>query len=230
MALILNIETSENICSVALSKDGELIAVKESSEERQHAKLLGIFIEELLKETNTDIKELDAVAVTKGPGSYTGLRIGVSTAKGICFGIDKKLIAIDTLESMAYVASEKYKNEADLLLCPMIDARRMEVYTRLYDSSLTPVSEIEAKVLDENSYDEILKEKKILFFGSGMPKFKEILNNENAIFDEEIMPSAKNIISLSEQRFNDKKFEDVAYFEPYYLKDFIAIKPKNKVF
>ncbi len=229
MAIILNIETSENICSVCLSKDGKLLSKKESSEERQHAKLLSGFIEEVFNDAKIDIKQIDAVAVTKGPGSYTGLRIGVSTAKGICFGLDKPLIAIGTLDSMAIASADKYKDKS-MLYCPMIDARRMEVYTQVFDNELNTVVDIKALVLDENSFSDILKNNKVCFVGSGMPKFKEIINNENAVFDEEIKPSAENIIKKAEEKFLKKEFEDVAYFEPYYLKDFIAIKPKNKVF
>jgi len=229
MALILNIETSENICSVALSENGKLISVKETAEERQHAKLLSPFISELFAETGIDIKKLDAVAITKGPGSYTGLRIGVSTAKGICFGTGAKLIAIGTLDSMAYKAAQKYKTN-NILLCPMIDARRMEVYTQIFDTNMNTISSIEAKILNEDSFSSMLKTNKLVFFGSGMPKFKEIINNNNAIFDTEILPSAKNIITLSYEKYKNSEFENLAYFEPYYLKDFIAIKPKNKVF
>jgi len=229
MALILNIETSETICSVALAKDNELIAIKESNEERSHARLVTIFIEDIFKEFNYSLKDLDAISVTKGPGSYTGLRIGVSTAKGLCYGLSIPLISVGTLEALANatINTGEYNNYK---YCSMIDARRMEVYSAIYNSDLNIIKDVSADILTENSYSSFLKSDKIVFVGSGSAKFSEILNNKNAIFDTNIVASAKNMIEISYQKFKSQKFEDVAYFEPYYLKNFIAIKPKNKIF
>jgi len=229
MALILNIETSETICSVALAKDEKLLSIKESTEERSHAKLVTIFIEDIFKNSNYSLQDLDAISVTKGPGSYTGLRIGVSTAKGLCYGLDIPLISVGTLTALANatIRTNKYNNHK---FCPMIDARRMEVYSAIYNYDLSKIKDVSADILTEDSYSDFLKKDKIVFVGSGSAKFNEILNSPNAIFDSEIVPSAKNMIEVSYQKFIDKNFEDVAYFEPYYLKDFIAIKPKNKIF
>ena len=229
MALILNIETSETICSVALANNNKVIALKESTEERSHAKLVTVFIDEIFKKSEYTLQNLDAIAITKGPGSYTGLRIGVSTAKGLCYGLDIPLISVGTLTALANatINTGNYKNYK---FCPMIDARRMEVYSAIYNSDLSKIKDVSADILTEDSYSNFLKEDKIVFVGSGSAKFNEILNNSNAIFNSEIVPSAKNMIEISYQKFIDKNFEDVAYFEPYYLKNFIAIKPKNKIF
>ena len=229
MALILNIETSETICSVALAKENKLIAIKESSEERSHAKLVTIFIEEIFNELEYSIQDLDAIAVAKGPGSYTGLRIGVSTAKGLCYGLDIPLISVGTLEALANatINTNRYNNHK---FCAMIDARRMEVYSAIYNADLSIVKDVSADILTPESYSSYLENSKIVFVGSGSAKFSEILNNENAVFDDKIVPSAKNMIEISFKKYKNKEFEDVAYFEPYYLKDFIAIKPKNKIF
>lgn len=229
MALILNIETSETICSVALAINNKVIAFKESSEERSHAKLVTIFIQEIFENCEYTLKDLDAVAVTKGPGSYTGLRIGVSTAKGLCYGLNIPLISVGTLTALANAAKQT-GNYNNYKFCPMIDARRMEVYSAIYNNDLSKIKDVSADILTEESYSEFLKANKILFIGSGSNKFNEILKNDNAEFNFEIAPSAKNMIEVSYKKFIDKKFEDVAYFEPYYLKDFIAIKPKNKIF
>ncbi len=229
MALILNIETSETICSVALAMDNELIAIKESAEERSHAKLVTVFIEEIFNELKYTLHDLDAVAVTKGPGSYTGLRIGVSTAKGLCYGLNIPLISVGTLTALANatINTEKYNNHK---FCPMIDARRMEVYSAIYSSDLSKIKDVSADILTNKSYSSFLESNKIVFVGSGSAKFSEILNNNNAIFNTDIVASAKNMIEVSYSNFKSQKFEDVAYFEPYYLKNFIAIKPKNKIF
>ena len=226
MSLILNIETSENVCSVAISKNGELIAKKEDAEGMSHAKLLAKFVDDILKENKIQPSDLSAVAVSKGPGSYTGLRIGVSFAKGLSYGLNIPLISVGTLEALANAASKKHNT----LICPMIDARRMEVYTALFDNDLTEIEKVTAEIIDENYKQELLKDKKIVFCGSGSKKFEEVLNSNNAIFDFEIQPSAVNMIDISEKKFLEKSFEDSAYFEPFYLKDFIAIKPKNKIF
>jgi len=220
MALILNLETATKNCSVSISKDGQTIALKEiNTGGYSHAELLHPFIEEVLKETNHKLSDLDAVAVSKGPGSYTGLRIGVSAAKGICFGDDIPLISIPTLESMAM--SQKGK---DYTLVPMLDARRMEVYANVYNSSLEEIRKTEAEIIDENSYSEYLEKGKVLFFGDGADKCKETITHKNAEFVDDIFPSAKDMGEIAEKMFTENTFEDTAYFEPFYLKDFIATK------
>ncbi len=225
MALILNIETSGRACSVALGKDGNLIALKESVEENySHFENLTAYIHDVFNQANLKIKDIDAVSVSKGPGSYTGLRIGVSAAKGICFALDKPLIGVETLRGMAR-SQMKYFPEKSFLLCPMLDARRMEVYCAVYNPSLVEIKKTTAEIIDENSFEDILLKNVILFFGDGAEKCKKFLGeNPNAKFLDFVFPSARNLISLSEELFNSKKFEDVAYFEPFYLKDFVGTK------
>ena len=228
MACILNIETSGAVCSVALSETGAVIFSKEKYEGMSHASTLGLFMEEALRFARENGKNPDAVAVSCGPGSYTGLRIGVSTAKGLCYGLDIPLIAIPTLQILTLDALSKL-DFVDYLYSPMIDARRMEVYTALYDKHLSTVKDVSAEIIDENSFAEELSSRKIAFFGTGAEKCKTVIKHPNAIFAENIYPLAKNMLSLSEEKFNRKAFEDVAYFEPFYLKDFVATTPKNKV-
>src|SRR5690554_2790660 len=234
MALILNIETSTEVCSVNLSRDGELLVERESFEGLNHSQMLTVYIEELYKEMSLAPKDTDAVAVSKGPGSYTGLRIGVSVAKGLCYSLNIPLIAIGTLDAMgSYAALNKnsYYNADDdnLMFCPMIDARRMEVYTAVYNNKGEIVSPVTAKIIDENSFSSMLKQKKILFFGNGAGKCQTIINHTNALFFGPEKASARFMINYAEEKFNNKDWEDVAYFEPFYLKDFIATKPvKNK--
>lgn len=237
MALILNIETSTIVCSVSVSKDGMVKAVKESREEKSHAKLLTIFIDELLKELNHKIEDLDAVAVSKGPGSYTGLRIGVSTAKGLCYAKDLPLIAINTLQSMTKgiilkLQSNKIsvKDFEKAILVPMIDARRMEVYSAFLDSKGEIVREVMAEIIDKDSYKDILTKQKMIFFGDGSEKIQKIIPHENAVFINDVYPSAHDMATLSEAAYQNKDFENVAYFEPFYLKDFIATVPKKNIF
>ena len=227
MALILNIETSENVCSVVLTKDNKIISIKEDSEGRNHARLVAVFVDDILKENKIKPQELDAIAVSKGPGSYTGLRIGVSFAKGLSYGLDIPLISVGTLEALANAGIKKHKNT---LICPMIDARRMEVYTSVYNQELEELQKISAVIITEEFNASLLKENKLVFCGSGSEKSMEVLKHENIIYDFEIKPSAKNMIEISANKYAAKEFEDSAYFEPFYLKDFIAIKPKNKVF
>jgi len=228
MSLILNIETATAVCSVALAKDGKIISNKEQNEGYTHAENLTVFIEDVVTKSGFTFKDIDAIAVSKGPGSYTGLRIGISTAKGLCYALDKPLISVNTLLSLAksQAASSKLQNE-DVMLCPMIDARRMEVYCAIYDSKLNCVRETAAEIINENSFSDLLKKNKLLFFGDGAAKCKHILSkNTNAVFINDIFPSAKNMITLSEAAFKKNKFENVAYFEPFYLKDFVAGKKK----
>ena len=241
MSLILNIETATNICSVALAKHGKLISLKESKQDKSHAELLTVFIENILNTYKLKASSLDAVAVSKGPGSYTGLRIGVSTAKGICYGINKPLIGICTLQAMAYgvcgACVSRFKTVARIKrikqnswFCPMIDARRQEVYSAFFDNKNQLKREVSADIIETNSYKDILDERKVIFFGNGSEKCKNILKSKNAFFIDNISPSAKNMLVLSEKAFNNKKFEDTAYFEPFYLKDFVAIPPKKNIF
>lgn len=235
MAVILNIETSTEVCSVSLSKNGKLLFEKESNDGLNHSKLLTVFIEELFAENNLTLNMLDAVSVSKGPGSYTGLRIGVSVAKGLCFGLNISLIAINSLEIMGVYAAKniarytKLKSTKNLLFCPMIDARRMEVYTSLYDSKGQQIKPVSAEIIDENSFSEYFKENKILFFGNGADKCKSLLAKPNAVFQGPLQTSARFMQNISEIKYNNKEFEDVAYFEPFYLKNFIATLPKNKI-
>lgn len=231
MAFLLNIETSSPVCSVALAKDGKIIASREDFDGKSHASLLTVFIDEVLKESGTDIQSLDAISVSKGPGSYTGLRIGVSAVKGICFGIQKPLIAISTLQALANGILMKNLNTTNAsLLCPLIDARRMEVYSAIFDNNLVQQRDIKAEIIDENSFSNILEKKPILLFGDGSEKCKEKIRHKNAIFIDNIISSAEYMVSLSEDAYKLKQFEDVAYFEPFYLKDFVATIPKRKVF
>jgi len=229
MALILNIETATKICSVALSKDGNLIASKETAEGNSHSTQLAPFIKEIMEQRDFTFADLQAIAVSMGPGSYTGLRIGVSTAKGLCFGLDIPLIAVSTLAAMAVQAKNQYPNlEANILLSPMIDARRMEAYSQFFDTNLNALNDISAIVVDEETYKEDLAMQPILFFGDGALKCKPIINNSKAIFFEGGLPSAEGMAPLAEQQFQNQDFVDVAYFEPYYLKDFVAGIPKVK--
>lgn len=220
MALILNLETATKNCSVSISKNGKTIGLKEiNTGGYSHAELLHPFIKEMLDESDYNLSDLDAVAVSKGPGSYTGLRIGVSAAKGICFGNEIPLISISTLESLA--SSQKGK---DYTLVPMLDARRMEVYASVFNSSLQEIRKTEAEIIDENSYSEYLQKGKVLFFGDGAEKCKDIIKHENSEFLDDLFPSAKDMGEIAELKFNKENFEDTAYFEPFYLKDFIATK------
>ena len=223
MALILNLETATKTCSVALAFNGDIIACQELTTEKfSHAEKLNLFIEDVLKEAEMSLNDIEAVAISAGPGSYTGLRIGVSTAKGLCYALEKPLIAVNSLKALATRTHVETG-----LICPMFDARRMEVYCALYDRNLQKVRDTDAVVIDENSFCEILDNEKIHFIGPGAEKCKDLITNENAIFDLNVDVSAKGMASLSEAKFNARDFEDVAYFEPTYLKDFIAGKPKK---
>ncbi len=220
MALVLNIETATTNCSVSLSKDGETLILKEDmSSGYSHAETLHLFIDEIFKSRNIKPSEIDAVSVSKGPGSYTGLRIGVSSAKGLCFSLNKPLIATDTLESLAHQVTTE-----DGFIVPMLDARRMEVYSAIYNSKLELMREIKAEILTEESYSALLKTHKVYFIGSGVEKTKGLIQHPNAIFIEGKLPSANEMALLSELKYKKSDTEDVAYFEPYYLKDFIALK------
>jgi len=232
MALILNIETSTQVCSVCISKDGNVLALKESHDQKSHARLLTTFIDQVLKESNYSFDDLNAVAVSKGPGSYTGLRIGVSTAKGICYAKDLPLIAVNTLESMAngVISKSEYSDDENAILVPMIDARRMEVYSAFFNLKGEFLREVKAEIIDEDSYSDILKKQRMIFFGDGSSKITEIIKHKNAVFIENFHPSSRFMVSISDQYFKTNTFEDVAYFEPFYLKDFVATIPKKNIF
>jgi tRNA threonylcarbamoyladenosine biosynthesis protein TsaB len=224
MSLLLQIETATTACSVALVQKGEVLAVKELNQRNIHAEVITVFIEELFASAQQTYANLDAIAVSSGPGSYTGLRIGVSTAKGLCFGLDKPLIAVETLQAMADGMAASVKDE-ELLLCPMIDARRMEVYTALFDAEGNRITSTSAEIIDESSYAKLLDEHKILFFGDGAAKCREVLGKHiNATFNIEFANSAIYLSKCALAAYKAQAFEDVAYFEPYYLKDFIAGK------
>lgn len=230
MSTIINIETSTEVCSVALCKDSEVIFIKENNEGLNHAKLVTLFVEELLTKAELDIKEIDAISISKGPGSYTGLRIGVSTAKGLCYGAKIPLIGIDTLQAISVEAIKRAENiDKETWFCPMIDARRMEVFCAFYDINNKQQEDIKAVIVDQESFKEILDKRKVVFFGNGAEKCKETITHKNAIFIDNINNSAANMASLSYEAFKNNSFEDVAYFEPFYLKDFVAIPSKKKV-
>ena len=228
MPKILLLETATSFCSVALSINGEIIAVKEAFGQNLHAGNLTLFIEDVITRSNLKYNDLDAVCISKGPGSYTGLRIGVSTAKGLCYALEKPLIALETLEMMAagfIIQNPDYTG----LICPMIDARRMEVYTSVFDSKLQLVEPTSAKIIDEHSFENLLSAHRITFLGDGAAKCIETLKHEHAFFSDANFNSATNMAQLAEQAFSEAKFEDVAYFEPFYLKDFVVTQPKKKV-
>lgn len=229
MALILNIETSTSVCSVALAEGGEVLFEKESFDGPSHAALLGVYVEEALAAVKANGLKLDAVAVSSGPGSYTGLRIGVSVAKGLCFGYGIPLIGIHTLEIMATTAIENCDQATGRLYCAMLDARRMEVYAAVYDAAIHTVRKTTADIVTAETYASYLEKGKVCFFGNGSAKCKEVIDSPNACFMDDIYPLAKNMVSLSAKAFGEGRFEDVAYFEPFYLKEFQATIAKNKV-
>ncbi len=232
MSLILNIETATEVCSVSFSKNGQVIALKENFEGQSHAKLLTVFIDELLRENQLKIKNFDAIAVSMGPGSYTGLRIGASAAKGLAYAADLPLIAVSTLQSLALSVLQKpNKNiERNAWICPMIDARRMEVYTAFFDTLNVQKTDISADIIDENSYSDILKNRQVVFCGNGAAKCKDSIKHSNALFLDDIVCSAKYMAPLSDTAYREENFADIAYFEPFYLKNFIATVPKKNIF
>ena len=220
MSLILCIETGTDICSVGIAREGEIVSLRESDEGRDHAKKVAVFVDELLRETGVAPDELDAVAVGKGPGSYTGLRIGVSFAKGLCYGLNIPLVAVGSLDALAEVAVEDHEAGIidaerwdDAILCPMVDARRMEVYTRLYDAAGRPVSDVR-------------KERPLVIFGNGAAKCREVLSD--AVYVN-VVPSARGLARLAQGCLSDGETEDIAYFEPFYLKDFVVIPSKKRL-
>ena len=234
MALILCIETGTDVCSVGIARDGRLLSLRESDEGRDHARKVGVFVDELLRENRLSPDELDAVAVGKGPGSYTGLRIGVSFAKGLCYGIRKPLIAVGSLDALAEVAREDY--EAGIVdvddwesarLCPMVDARRMEVYARVFDTTGAPISEVKAEVIGGVSFAAWRDGKHpFVIFGNGARKCREALPDARFI---EVAPSARGLARRAQEAFDAGRFEDLAYFEPFYLKDFVVTASKKRL-
>lgn len=225
MGVLLNLETSSTNCSVCVAKDGEILVMRElNSANYSHAEKLHIFIEEVLQEASLKMEDLEAVAVSKGPGSYTGLRIGVSAAKGLCYALGIPLISVSTLKSMA----SQVKIKKDEVLIPVLDARRMEVYSSVFDAELNEVRETKAEVIDENSFQEYINEKHVHFLGSGAEKIKELFPLETISYHCEVVPSAKDMAAISSDKYNIADFEDVAYFEPYYLKDFVMQTKKAK--
>ncbi|NQT77527.1 MAG: tRNA (adenosine(37)-N6)-threonylcarbamoyltransferase complex dimerization subunit type 1 TsaB [Bacteroidetes bacterium] len=232
MPLILNIETATQVCSVGLSNGTEILSIRESHEKNIHAARVTVFCEEVIREAGKTMHNLDAVSVSKGPGSYTGLRIGVSAAKGFCFALDIPLIAVPTLQSMAMGALWSLENSpkppASPLYCPMIDARRMEVYTALFDQQNNEVRATEALIVDGESFQKEIKSNVIYYFGDGAEKCREVLDHEHMIYLDDLHPSTTSLAVLANAKFLAGDFEDLAYFEPYYLKDFIAGKPRVK--
>lgn len=236
MSLILCIETGTDICSVALARDGELLSLLESNEGKQHAQNLAVYVEEILRENDIEVEELDAIAVGKGPGSYTGLRIGVSLAKGLCYAASKPLIAVNSLESMVYVAEEDFEagivdiDDLDsAVLCPMIDARRMEVYCQLFNAKAEPLTDVQAHIITPDSFVEERAKGSLVIFGNGSEKCKNVLK-EGEVHYIEVVPSARGLIKPAFDKFLKADFEDVAYFEPFYLKDFVATTSSKKIF
>ena len=223
MSTILNIETSTRVCSVALSQDGAVVFEKVEREGPNHAKVLGVYVEEALNFADSHAMPVDAVAVSQGPGSYTGLRIGVSMAKGVCYGRNIPLIAIPTLRLLCVpVLLGHDELEDDALLIPMIDARRMEVYSGVFDRALKTIRPVQADIVDEASYLEFLDERQVYYFGDGAAKCQQMLTHPNAHYIEDIDPLARNMFPLAEQAIAHEQYADVAYFEPFYLKEFVA--------
>lgn len=227
---ILHIETATGVCSVALSTGNKLIGVSEIDEANVHASQLTLLIKELLAHHGIPLRDLAAVAVSKGPGSYTGLRIGVSTAKGLCFALELPLIGVHTLDAMAYgfCAAFDKESDTDTLFCPMIDARRMEVYSAIYNRDLQRIAEVDARIIDRDSFNHIGEGKKIVLFGSGAGKFESLFAQECKVeIHTGFKNSAAHMVEFAYQALQRQMFEDVAYFEPFYLKDFVPTTPKN---
>jgi tRNA threonylcarbamoyladenosine biosynthesis protein TsaB len=226
--IILNIETSTNVCSIAISEGTNCLFRAADADGMNHAALLSLFIEEGMERIKSTGKQLDAVAVSSGPGSYTGLRIGVSTAKGLCYGLEVPLISISTLEVLTTQALSTDAIDTTALFCPMIDARRMEVYAVIYNSTGEIQREIAPDIIDQNAYSQFLAHQKVYFFGNGAEKCKSTLTHPNAKFIDNLTPLAENMIPLSLVNFNQKRYVDLAYFEPFYLKEFQTSSPKIK--
>ncbi|WP_455537243.1 tRNA (adenosine(37)-N6)-threonylcarbamoyltransferase complex dimerization subunit type 1 TsaB [Prevotella koreensis] len=229
MACILSIETSTEVCSVAMGENGQCIFKQEDHGGPNHAVSLGVYIDEALSFTDNHAIPLGAVAVSCGPGSYTGLRIGVSMAKGVCYGRNVPLLAVPTLEVMCVPVLLNHEIEEDALLCPMIDARRMEVYSAIYNRALKEQRETRADVVDADTYREYLNRRPVYFFGNGAAKCMETINHPNARLIEGIEPLAKYMFPLAERKWVQEEYEDLAYYVPFYLKDFVAKMPKKLI-
>lgn len=229
MSVILHIESATEGCSVAVSDEGQLVFNKGDHTSHNNAVSLGVLVDEALALVDSRGLKLDAVAVSEGPGSYTGLRIGVSMAKGVCYGRGLELLSVSTLKLLCVRPLLTMELPDDALLCPMIDARRMEVYSAIYDRALKPVREIRADIVGPDTYSEFLDRQPVWFMGNGAAKCKSSITHPNAHFIDDVNPEARWMFPLAEQSFNAGDFRDVAYFEPYYLKDFIAVKPKKLV-
>ena len=225
MAAILHLETTTTNCSVCIARNGELLAIREhASAQYSHAEELHPFIEEVLREGNVKLGDLDAVAVSKGPGSYTGLRIGVSSAKGICYALDIPLISISTLKALAC----QIASPAGYVI-PVLDARRMEVYSAVFDHNHKAVREIRAEIITTESFKDFLQESPCVLIGPGAKKCEGILQNKNASFETEALPSSREMVKLAWEKWQQKDFENVAYFEPYYLKNFVTTAKKKSI-
>lgn len=224
--VILHIETSTHVCSVALSEQEKCIFQQSNYDGMNHAAMLSLFLQDALDLLKESGKKLDAVAVSSGPGSYTGLRIGVSTAKGLCYGLDIPLISISTLEIMTIAAMQKHAPNKHDLFVPMIDARRMEVYDVIFDSNRKIIRDTAASIINENSYAELLEKSQVLFFGNGAAKCKQVITSPHATFIDDIHPLAENMIEPALKKYQQGQFEDVAYFEPFYLKEFQTTQAK----
>ncbi|NBC81947.1 MAG: tRNA (adenosine(37)-N6)-threonylcarbamoyltransferase complex dimerization subunit type 1 TsaB [Bacteroidetes bacterium] len=229
MIRLLHIDTATTVCSVAISEDENVTAIKEVYDERSHAAQLAYLTTSMLQEENLSINDFSGIAVSQGPGSYTGLRIGVSTAKGLCYGSRIPLIAIPTLQQLAQGALMTGEISEDTMLCPMIDARRMEVYTAMFDNKLHTIHEATARTIDEYSFRELLNQQQMLFFGSGADKCRKTILHKNAVYIKNFKSSARYMVPLAYQKFQQEQFEDTAYFEPFYLKDFVASQPRKNI-
>ncbi|MDR1527936.1 MAG: tRNA (adenosine(37)-N6)-threonylcarbamoyltransferase complex dimerization subunit type 1 TsaB [Dysgonamonadaceae bacterium] len=229
MPCLLIIETATPVCSVTLSIDNESVFDRINISGASHAVVLGVFVSEAVRYARKQNLSIDAVAVSAGPGSYTGLRIGISEAKGLCYGFGIPLIAVPTLKILALQTLHRAPCLTDPLFCPMIDARRMEVYAAIYDTHFNEIRPVQADIIDENSYKEYLAKQPVVFAGNGSDKCRPVIHSSNAVFVENIYPSARVMIPLAEEAFARKEFVDVAYFEPFYLKEFQATMARNKV-
>ena len=225
-------DTATDICTVSIFEDDNCIASRDSGEERSHAVQLAVYIDEILKEAGMQVSALDAIAISKGPGSYTGLRIGVSTVKGLCYAAGIPMISVSTLQAMCFGVSQDFpeqNNLADFYFCPMLDARRMEVYTAFYKTDYTKAQDISAEIIDDHSFKDKLDAKPVIFFGNGAEKTKEHLTHSNAVFYDSYVHSSKYMITIAQDKLANRDFENVAYFEPFYLKDFVATRPRKNI-
>ena len=232
MSKVLCIDTATDICTVSLFEDENCLSFRESVEDRSHAVQLAVYINDILKELNLRVNDLDAIAISKGPGSYTGLRIGVSMAKGLCYGANIPLISVSTLQAMCYGVSGSFITEnqlKDFYFCPMLDARRMEVYTSVFNPDYSEERPISAEIIEDESFEELLNERQMIFFGNGAEKTKIHINHKNAVFYDSYKHSSKFMASIAFKKLNTQQFEDIAYFEPFYLKEFVATTPRKNI-